>query len=107
MELTFLVVSLGSAIVILIFMAVFVVLTGRWGKKRLKEISGRFDSELDQLTSKRQELRRIDKDIASLRQKKMELIKKGDMQTARGVGNEIARMQKRKDRVHRFIEENY
>ncbi|NCN38769.1 MAG: hypothetical protein COY38_03795 [Candidatus Aenigmarchaeota archaeon CG_4_10_14_0_8_um_filter_37_24] len=107
MNLISLITSLGSAIIVLVFVLLFVVLTGRWSRKRLKEISGRMDNELDQLTSKKRELKRIDREILSLRNKKMELMRSNDVQSARNIENEIGMLQRKKDRIHKFIEDNY
>lgn len=99
--------SIGSAIVILIFMVLFIILTTRWSKKRLKEISGRFDSELDQFTSKQQEIKKLENEISTLKQKKMDFIKSNNIQGAREIEDEIIRLNKRKDRIHEYIEKNY
>jgi len=107
MALSLFVISLGALIIAVIFVVIFVVLTSKWGGKRLEEISSRFDSELDQLKSKNRELKRLEGEISSLRKVKMELIKKKDIQGARKVEDEIGKLQRKKDRVHKYIEDNY
>ncbi|MEM5792819.1 MAG: hypothetical protein QXY45_00460 [Candidatus Aenigmatarchaeota archaeon] len=107
MEIGLLVVSILMVIIVGIFGYIFINLTTKWGKKRVREISERFDSELNQLKSKQQEIKRLEKEISILKVKKMELIKKGEIQKAREIEDEIIRLQKNKDKIHRVIESRY
>lgn len=103
MSLSGFILSLGSAIIVLIFVVLFVILTSKWSKKRLKEISGRFDSELEQLESKRKELKEIENEISRLRKEKDSKSKK----ESGIIERKIKKLRKRKDGVHKFIDENY
>ncbi|MBD3155477.1 MAG: hypothetical protein GF368_02375 [Candidatus Aenigmarchaeota archaeon] len=103
MSLSGFILSLGSAIIVLIFVILFVILTGKWSKKRLKEISGRFDSELDQLESKKKELKEIENEISELKKEKRGKSEK----ESEIIKRKIERLRKKKTEIHRFIDENY
>lgn len=102
--------SLASAIfsvAVLLFAILFIYLLVIWSKKRVGEISDRLESESNQFISKKKELKRLEAEITTLKNKKMDLIRRGNIKDARDIESEISLLQRKKDKLHKYIEDNY
>jgi F0F1-type ATP synthase membrane subunit b/b' len=101
------VVSIGAAIILLIFVSIFVKMVSKWGVKRTKEISKRFETELKSLQDKETELKEIRKQIVELRQKQREVVKKKDKKTVEFLDGELRKTERKRDKLLKDINENY
>lgn len=98
------IISAGLAAVAFIFVLVFVYLASKWGIKRTKEISKRFDNELKELEHKENELKDTRKQIVDLKIRKRKLIKKKDFKKAKMLEKEIKELEKIKDNLMKEVD---
>ncbi|OGI15867.1 hypothetical protein A3K63_00705 [Candidatus Micrarchaeota archaeon RBG_16_49_10] len=99
--------SIGAAAILLVFVIIFVYLASKWGIKRTKEISKRFETETKELEDKQLELQETRKTIAELKTKRKDVIKAKDVKTAGFLEKEIDKLEKRKDKLLKEIDEGY
>lgn len=87
-------IAIAMTIAVVIFSVLFVILTFKWSKKRLKEISKRFEYEGKQLKSSETRLKQIETRLAMLRDQYEEQVEKDNTKKAKEIFVEINRLEK-------------
>lgn len=87
-------IAIAATAGVTIFSILFMILTYRWSKKRLKEISKRFEYEGKELKASERRLKEIETRLSMLRDQYEEQIEKDNSKKAKEIFVEINRLEK-------------
>ena len=84
---------------------IFVYLASKWGIKRTREISNRFDTELKEMEHKGKELEETRKRIVDLKIKRNKSLEKNDVKRMKLLDKEIKELEEIKEKLLKEVDE--